>query len=145
MDGRDHLGNPPFAFSGVKDGNSGDINPALFAQAFLAVHPTLAGTGFPIFGFGADENREKQRIASRLHGFNVKDNPVWTAITQKFGPTIKQPELLSIASVLAANANIRLDRDAKRRKSVLLKWFEENWLAVEPFIDFVVLEESQPN
>ena len=88
--------------------------------------------------------KEKERIASRLSGFNPKDNMVWHEITQRFGASIKQPELLSIATVLAQNANIKLDRDAKRRKSVLIKWFEENWAVIKPFLDYVVLEDSHP-
>ena len=88
--------------------------------------------------------KEKERIASRLGNFNPKDNIVWREITQRFGASIKQPELLSIATVLAQNANVKLDRDAKRRKSVLIKWFEENWVAIHPFLDYVVLEESHP-
>ena len=87
-------------------------------------------------------NREKERIADRLKNFNPKDNPVWHKITQKFGPNIKQPELLSIAEVLSNSANVKLDRDAKRRKTVLIKWFSENWAAISPYLDFVVLEES---
>jgi hypothetical protein len=144
MERRDLLGAPPSGFSGVKDGNSSDVNQTVFAQALLASHPGLLAPGLPLFSTAQpDENVEKQRIAGRLQGFNPKDNPVWTAITQKFGPNIKQPELLSIATVLATNTNTRLDRDAKRRKSVLLKWFEENWAAIAPFIDFVVLEDSR--
>ena len=86
--------------------------------------------------------KEKERIANRLANFNPKDTPVWREITQRFGSSIKQPELLSIATVLAQNANIKLDRDAKRRKSVLIKWFQENWQVIRPFLDYVVLEES---
>jgi hypothetical protein len=89
-----------------------------------------------------DLSKEKDRIARRLGGSNAKDSPVWKAITQRFGSNIKQPELLSMAQVLAAQANVRLDRDAKRRKSVLIKWFEENWTAVEPFLQYVVLEDT---
>ena len=74
-----------------------------------------------------DHNKEKERIQSRLGNFNPKDNHVWRTITQRFGANIKQPELLSIAQVLASGANVKLDRDAKRRKGVLIKWFEENW------------------
>ncbi|OHT05398.1 hypothetical protein TRFO_06001 [Tritrichomonas foetus] len=88
-------------------------------------------------------NKEKERINSRLNGFNPKDNPAWREITQRFGNNIKQPELLSIATVLANNASLKLDRDAKRRKSVLIKWFEENWSAIQPFLDYVVLEDAQ--
>jgi hypothetical protein len=87
-------------------------------------------------------NKEKERIAGRLQGFNPKDNQVWKEITRRFGSNIKQPELLSVANVLASNAHIKLDRDAKRRKTVLVKWFEENWVSIRPFLDYVVLEEA---
>jgi hypothetical protein len=87
-----------------------------------------------------DPNPEKKRIASRLDGFSPKETPAWREITRRFGPNIKQPELVSIASVLAQGTNIRLDRDAKRRKAVLIKWFEENWAAIAPSLDCVVLE-----
>ncbi|EAX97547.1 hypothetical protein TVAG_006780 [Trichomonas vaginalis G3] len=87
--------------------------------------------------------KEKERIAERLGSFNPKDNAVWHEITQRFGANIKQPELLSIANVLAQNASIKLDRDAKRRKSVLIKWFEENWNAIQPYLAYVVLEDTK--
>ena len=93
-----------------------------------------------------DDNKEKLRISSRMQGFDPKDNDVWRHITQRFGANVKQPELLSIATVVAQNANVKLDRDAKRRKSVLIKWFQENWSTISPYLDFVVLEDSQnPN
>jgi hypothetical protein len=92
-----------------------------------------------------EANREKDRIAGRLSGFNAKDTPVWREITQRFGNNIKQPELLSIAQVLASSAEVKLDRDAKRRKTVLVKWFEENWERIAPFMDYVVLEDAHVN
>ena len=87
-------------------------------------------------------NKEKRRIAQRLYGFNPKDNPAWYQITQKFGSNLKQPELLSIAEVCATSAHIKLDRDAKRRKSVLIKWFEENWPRISPYLNYVILEDT---
>ncbi|KAH0794754.1 hypothetical protein GPJ56_001301 [Histomonas meleagridis] len=89
-----------------------------------------------------EANPEKRRISDRLSGFDVKDNIAWKEITRRFGSNIKQPELLSIANVLANYANIRLDRDAKRRKSVLIKWFNENWAAISGYLNHVVLEDS---
>ena len=88
-------------------------------------------------------SQEKERIADRLGDFKPKQNAIWTEITNRFGPSIKQPELLSIANVLAQNANLKLDRDAKRRKSVLIKWFSENWANIAPIIDYVSLEDSR--
>jgi hypothetical protein len=91
----------------------------------------------------AEENKEKSRIAQRMIGFNARDNEVWKEITSRFGANLKHPELLSIANVLATNAMIKLDRDAKRRKAVLIKWFHEHWAEVSPFLDYVTLEAAQ--
>jgi hypothetical protein len=89
-----------------------------------------------------ENNKEKARIAQRLGTFNAKDNAVWKEICARFGNNIKQPELRSIANVLASHANLKLDRDATRRKSVLIKWFDEHWAQIEPYLDYVVLEDA---
>jgi hypothetical protein len=120
-----------------------DLNLPLFPQyqSALAQHGLSAVN---LFNSGISTGvPEKQRIANRLQGFNPKDNQIWNALAQKFGTNLKQPELLSIAAVLSKSANVRLDRDAKRRKSVLLKWFEENWNSICPFLDYVVLADTQ--
>lgn len=88
---------------------------------------------------------EKQRIQERLKNFNTKDNMVMKQLTQQFGPNIKQPELRSIADVVSQNANIKLDRDAKRRKTVLIKWFDENWDKIKTILPYVILEEKNTN
>jgi len=87
-------------------------------------------------------NDEKMRIAYRLQGFNPKDNHVTQEITRRFGSNLKQGELVGIAQVIAEKAQIKLDRDAKRRKNVLLKWFSENWETITPFLDYIVLEDN---
>ena len=117
-----------------------DPNYALMAQLYGQTANTAALPTAPAFENGV--TKEKERIANRLANFHPKDTVVWREITQRFGSSIKQPELLSIATVLAQNANIKLDRDAKRRKSVLIKWFQENWQIIRPFLDYVVLEDS---
>lgn len=113
---------------------------SLCNQSDANIQQIISSINAPVTNEG---NKEKERITNRLNGFNPKDNPAWREITTRFGNNIKQPELLSIATVLASNANIKLDRDAKRRKSVLIKWFEENWKAILPFLDYVVLEDVQ--
>ncbi|EAX98890.1 hypothetical protein TVAG_210840 [Trichomonas vaginalis G3] len=101
-----------------------------------------AGQHRTINGEVACQNQEKDRIKGRLTGFDTKNNIAWHEITSRFGENVKQQELLSIANVLSLNANIKLDRDAKRRKSVLIKWFNENWTVLAPFLQFVVLDEA---
>ena len=103
----------------------------------------IQGNNFGQYGSGQEfaegVNDEKKRIAMRMNGFDAKDNRVWAEIARRFGPTVKQGELTNIAQVIANHAGIKLDRDAKRRKCVLLKWFDENWEKIQPFLDYVIL------
>lgn len=85
---------------------------------------------------------EKIRVFKRLSGFVAKESMVWMELTRRFGDNLKHGELLSIAEVVSVNANILLDRDAKRRKTVLIKWFQENWAQIHPFLNYVVLEDK---
>jgi hypothetical protein len=85
-------------------------------------------------------NPERARIATRLNGFNPKDNAAWTALGHRFGTRITKQALLKIAGILAVKANVPLDRDAKPRKTVLLKWFLENWASLSPFLDYLVYD-----
>ena len=92
---------------------------------------------------GLQMNQERFRIAIRLAGFDPKDNIVTKEITRRFGSNIKQGELINIAEVIAEHAKIKLDRDARRRKNVLLKWFEEHWAQIKPYLDWIVLEDTK--
>ena len=78
---------------------------------------------------------EVERVESRLAGFVPKESKAWEVITQLYGSDVKQIHLRAIAEDIAANLGLRLDRDAKRRKTVLIKWFDENWDKVLPMLN----------
>jgi hypothetical protein len=128
------------------DDGSEPPRPPLDIQALLSLANQSGGFDLNQFlapGNVQEGSKEKERISDRLKDFNPKDSPVWQEITRRFGKNLKQPELLSMANVLAGNANIKLDRDAKRRKAVLLKWFEENWAVIQPYLEYVVFEDTR--
>jgi hypothetical protein len=83
---------------------------------------------------------EIHRIQRRLNGFNWKKSQAWRHLSFQFGPTLTQEELVSIAELIAHRTGIRLDRDARRRKMVMLKWFEEHWTVIQPLLGLVVLD-----
>jgi hypothetical protein len=85
---------------------------------------------------------EKQRVNARLEGFDPKSSVIGAAMTKQFGSNLTHSELVTIAGALANKAGISLDRDAKRRKTVLLKWFEEHSAELMPFLHLIVLEEA---
>lgn len=86
---------------------------------------------------------DRRRVENRLRGFNPRDSAAWKAICGRFGPALNQSELLSIAEVIGAQVGIKIDREAKRRKEVLIKWYDENADALLPYINFIVLEDNE--
>ena len=82
---------------------------------------------------------EKIRNKQRLAGFDEKKSYAYMDLCNRYGPKPSQQELLSLAQVLSENLNILLDREALRRKRVLIKWFDENYHIIEPFLTNKIL------
>jgi hypothetical protein len=82
---------------------------------------------------------EKQRIAKRLGKFDSRTILAYQKLGQRFGTPLRQEDLLTIAGALQPWCPVRLDRDAKRRKTVMLQWFAENWPLLEPCLGYIDL------
>ena len=80
-----------------------------------------------IQGITKHESAEKERVRQKLTGFDQKTSPACAYITKQFGAEVRQHCLVEIAKYLAKKRGLPLDRDSKRRKSVLMKWFHDNW------------------
>ena len=83
---------------------------------------------------------ELERVRKRVGDFDWKKSKPWKILTSKFGEKLTHEELISIAELLSTSQRIKLDRDAKRRKIVLIKWFEEHWKIFEPLISYIILD-----
>lgn len=81
---------------------------------------------------------ERKRVKKRMANFDRKDSQAWKFLSLIYGPQIKQDKLISIAEYVASCLKIYIDRDARRRKSVLIKWFDENWNRIAPFFKIYV-------
>jgi hypothetical protein len=86
-------------------------------------------------------SEERERVQRRIEGFDWQKSPAWLHLCCMYGPKLKQDELVSIADVLAKKLEIKLDRDARRRKVVMIKWFEENWIRIWQILPFIVLDD----
>ena len=100
----------------------------------------------PLSNFPKTQNEiERKRVDDRLRGFSLKDSIAWKAICERFGSDLNQTELLSMAEVIGHELHIKIDREAKRRKEVLIKWFDENFLIIKPILNIMVLEDANGN
>lgn len=88
---------------------------------------------------------ERKRVDARLNGFVYKNSAAWQVITEKYGDNLNQAELLSLAEVIAAQLNLKVDREAKRRKEVLVKWYDEHLPEIMNLLPLIVLEDKEGN
>ena len=64
-------------------------------------------------------------------------------IQDLLGQRLTCPELLSVAQIISRKTSLQLNRECKRRKIVLLKWFDENWDRISPIIANLKLETTE--
>ena len=79
--------------------------------------------------------REQDRLKDRLQEFDYKKSDAWQELEKRQWADRSQKELVSIAQVIAKHCNINLDRESKRRKEVLIKWFDDNLSLILPAFD----------
>ena len=89
------------------------------------------------------QSEDKEKVKQILSDFDPNKSEAWNTITERFGMNIKQPPLLEIAKIIGEHINISVNRNARRRKSVLIKWYHDNWALIKPFIgNFTVNDET---
>ena len=90
-------------------------------------------------------DREHILIQQRLRDFDPANCEASRYLVNKFGGLFDQKQLKKIALTLSYALNIPLDREATRRKMVMIKWFDENIDTIRPFIDnsMVITDENQ--
>jgi hypothetical protein len=92
---------------------------------------------------GGVPNRSKmseREIADLRQGdFCAQESRALTLLRQKYPIDLSRRSLYSLATVMSTLANVRLERDFARRKELLIKWFDDNYEAIEPFFQFIEL------
>lgn len=86
------------------------------------------------------KNHENQILTkSKKAIFNYKECNAYKKITTEyFWPTIRHSELVSIATAIAERCKgIPVSREEKRRKDLLIKWYDDNWQIIEPHIQII--------
>lgn len=79
--------------------------------------------------------------------YDFKNGRAYAKITEKFGLDIRVFELQAIASTICKKIQqrgiqLKMTRDAKRKKSELYRWFDQHWEQVGPMVEKVVFVQS---
>ena len=87
---------------------------------------------------------ERNKLNERLNQFDWERSKGYEMIKKKGWDQLNHKELRSIAVILAKKCNITLDREAKRRKPILVKWFDDNWCDISKIIGrFALLDQNE--
>jgi hypothetical protein len=80
-------------------------------------------------------DRDRMFVKQCLRNFDPATSEAWKFLENRFGPDIPKPWLISLGRVLAQHLNIPLAREYKRRKGMMIKWFDDHFEFIEPFIN----------
>lgn len=87
-----------------------------------------------------DKKTKKKKSATiskkdRLSGWDYKKSKSWDVIKSRFGKCLDQTNIYCMLQICADKAGLKIDREAKREKQILIKWFEENFDHVIQFFN----------
>lgn len=86
-------------------------------------------------------SQEMQRIKERLKTPRKEQLQYVHDMIQAYFPGgIGKHELIMIAVLISGHIGIQLDRDARRRRNVLLAWYWEHWSEIFPYLKYVRFE-----
>jgi hypothetical protein len=80
------------------------------------------------------DQRERDWLMQQRHLFDAEHCEAWRDLRQMIAPKISFEELRSLAIICHENLDIELSRDVKRRKEMLIKWFDDHWVVVKSFL-----------
>jgi hypothetical protein len=83
---------------------------------------------------------ERAIAEMRLGEFSAQGSRGLQLLQQMFPRSdMTRRSMYSLATILGALANVPLERDFSRRKELIIKWFDDNYDALEPFLRFIEL------
>lgn len=81
------------------------------------------------------DRRKKNFSEASLLDFDYIESKAWTKLASKYGSKVNFDELLRLAEILSNHLNIQLSRCYKRRKEMLIKWYDDNLNTLWPYIE----------
>jgi hypothetical protein len=84
------------------------------------------------------------QLHTKTEKWQYEGTESYRKIVDKFGDNMRHQDLLAIANGIENRLppGAKIGRDQKRKKDLLLKWFDEHWQHIQPLLEFVVLIEK---
>lgn len=92
----------------------------------------------------SQREKEKILINHNLQGWDIKTSRAFNLINSLYG-NINRTLLQCLAKIVSNSLNIYLEREAQRRKDVLIKWFDDHYDETSQFLqnNILILDEKK--
>lgn len=88
---------------------------------------------------------EKSKVKMILKNFDYENCFVNEQLEIKFSTGITHNELRSVANVICLFTGLKLNRLEYRYKSILIKWFYDNWNVIKVILPNIFLLDEEDN
>ena len=89
--------------------------------------------------------KEKEQVQQYLAGWCEEKSLSYALFITRYGKCPKKPDLFKIAKIISQMIQISgVNRAAQRYKDVCLKWFDDHFNIVRPYLENLYILESQP-
>jgi hypothetical protein len=111
--------------------------------ASLTAFHTLSPSDDKCYFGTAAKGKDGRHVTAILNKFDFRQSTAWPILTHHFSSGVRHRELISIAQLISHHFVMpRISRDAKRSYPVLIKWFQDNWVEVEPIMPLIALRDE---
>jgi hypothetical protein len=91
----------------------------------------------------SESERERRTLAPLMAGFDWQDSVAWRALAARHGSDLSHQRLIELAKEIkqqVGDSATPLMRIHRRRKAVLVKWFQINWTVIRPLVEAPVTD-----
>jgi hypothetical protein len=86
--------------------------------------------------------RDQSEAVERLGSFVPEESRVWQLLQARFGSKLTMPMLEAITTMVSKRSGATPDRQARRRKGIMVKWLQEQIQCLESLLPRMILVEN---
>jgi hypothetical protein len=115
-------------------------NPGIQSDTAESLRAVAQQFGGDAFGVPDRLQKERKSLNNRMKGLHKVPSP-WNHVLEERGLiNMRFSEIVALVEVMANSVGLPMDRECKRRKTVLFEWVDHHWAVLAPVLPLLSLE-----
>jgi hypothetical protein len=115
-------------------------NPRIQSDTAEDLHAIAQQFAREAFRTPASVQNERKSLNDRIELFDPVSSPWHHTLEERGLINMRFPEMLALVEVMADYVNLSIDRESKRRKTVLFEWVDRHWAVLAPVLPLISVE-----